>query len=319
MASRTNGRKSKGPVTEHGKAMVRASAGKHWRRAEGIRELMPALGEDPADFDQVRDGLYRCIRPQDAFEEMVVDDLAEIHWRLRRMLRGEAAEQARGRRESMRRQDELDARFESGKFHDLERSTIPTMGFVGLEDSPVKFRRILEILRTLADLVRYGGFQGEVVVFLQQLYGYNPSERAVKVMNIYDRCYKERDSADEAQTAANQAAFQEAVADEIAWFEKRAANHLQARAELRAPVIESGLLNVQADLGKVMLYQDRLERAFDRKWKLLVNYRSMHPPGEDLDIAKTVDVKPQDEEQTPEGEHPSERPQLSGSNGDGRA
>jgi hypothetical protein len=86
--------------------MVRANAGKHWGRAETIRELMPALGESAADFNQMRDGLYQALAPRDAFEEMVVDDMAEIHWRLRRMIRGEVAEQARGRREQMRRQDE---------------------------------------------------------------------------------------------------------------------------------------------------------------------------------------------------------------------
>jgi len=30
LASRENGRKSRGPVTDQGKAMCRANAGKHW-------------------------------------------------------------------------------------------------------------------------------------------------------------------------------------------------------------------------------------------------------------------------------------------------
>jgi hypothetical protein len=294
MASRANGRKSKGPVTEHGKAMVRANAGKHWGRAEAVRELMPALGEDPEEFDRTRAGLYQALAPRDAFEQMVVDDMAEIHWRLRRMIRGEVAEQARGRREQMRRQDELEARFDSGQFHHLERTTIPTVGFVGLEDSPVKFRIVLEILKTLADLVHYGGFQGEVVVYLQQLYGYNPSERAKKLMGLYDRCYQERETADEAQTAANQAAFQEVIKDEIAWWERRQANHLQARAELRVPTIEAGLLNVRYDLDDASIYEDRLERAFERRFKLLMNYRMVYPPGEEPERKSTIDVEAQE-------------------------
>ena len=44
LASRENGRKSEGPVTEQGKAMSCANTGKHWGRPEGVRELMAALG-----------------------------------------------------------------------------------------------------------------------------------------------------------------------------------------------------------------------------------------------------------------------------------
>jgi hypothetical protein len=80
--------------------MVRANAGKRWGR-QTIRELMATLGESAAEFDQVRDGLYRTLAPRDAFEELLVDDMAALHWRLRRMIRGEVGDQARGRREQM--------------------------------------------------------------------------------------------------------------------------------------------------------------------------------------------------------------------------
>jgi hypothetical protein len=242
LASRENGRKSRGPITEQGKATSCANAGKHWGRSEGIRKLMPALGESPAEFDQVRDGLYQALRPSDAFEEMLVDAMVDIHWRLARI--------------------------------------VPTLGFVGLPDSPVKFRRILDCLRVLSDLVRYGGFQDEFADYLKKLYGHNPSARAKALMDVYQRGYEERDSGDPDRIAANQVEFQEAIADEIAWFKKRAASHLQARAELRDPTIEAELVSRELDLGKVMLYQDYLERAFERKFKLLVAYRAMRAQGD---------------------------------------
>ena len=43
--------------------MSRANTGKHWGRFEGVRELMAALGEDPAEFNEARDGLYRARHP----------------------------------------------------------------------------------------------------------------------------------------------------------------------------------------------------------------------------------------------------------------
>jgi hypothetical protein len=281
LANRENGRKSRGPITEQGKAMSCANAGKHWGRSEGIRKLMPALGESPAEFDQVRDGLYQALRPSDAFEEMLVDAMVDIHWRLARMIRGEAGAQGKRRRERKMKEEEIEATFQAGKFHDLAPSIVPTLGFVGLPDSPVKFRRILDCLRVLSDLVRYGGFQDEFADYLKKLYGHNPSERAKALMNVYDCGYQERDCGDPDRIAAHQAEFQEAIADEIAWFKKRAASHLQARAELRDPTIEAELVSRELDLGKVMLYQDYLERAFERKFKLLVSYRAMRAAGED--------------------------------------
>jgi len=298
LASRENGCKSKGPITEQGKAMIRANAGKHWGRSEGIRKLMSALGESPAEFDQVRDGLYQALRPSDAFEEMLVDAMVDINWRLARMIRGEAGAQGKRRREKKMREEEMEALFEAGKLYDLEPFVVPKLGYVGLTDSPVKFRRILEMLRALRDLVWHVGVEDKLTGYLKVLYGHNPSERARNLMSVYDRCYKERDSGDPDGIAAARAEFQEAIADEIAWFEHRAASHLQARAELRAPTIEAELVSRELDLGKVMLYQDHLERAFERKFKLLVNYRMMRGQGEDASAdagtGEAIDVQAQD-------------------------
>jgi hypothetical protein len=205
-ANRANAQKSTGPLSEQGQLISRRNALKHWGRAQTIRPLLAALEEEPEEFDRVRDALYRSLAPRDEFEALIVDDMADVHWRIRRMVRAEAGAQATQRRTRKTREEETEARFEAGKFNDLEHTTIPTMGFVGLQDSPVKFCRVLEILRTLGELVRHVGFEGEVVVYLQQLYGYNPSERARKVMNTYDRCYKERDCGDAAQIEANHAA-----------------------------------------------------------------------------------------------------------------
>ena len=294
-ANRENGRKSRGPVTEQGKAMSRANAGKHWGRAEDIRGLMPALGESPVEYDRMRDGLYRALCPADTFEEMIVDAMADIHWRLRRMIRGEAAAQGQRRRERQMKEEEIEALFEAGKFHDLTPHIVATLGFVGMRDSPLKFRRILAMLRLVADLVRYGGFQDELLDYLKQLYGVNPGERARELLSVYERGYQERECGDAARIAANQAEFQEAIGAEIAWFEKREAAHLQGRAELRAPTIEAELVSSELPLGTVTLYQDYLERAFERKWKLLLKYRMTRTP-EDSERDKTIDVEAKREE-----------------------
>jgi hypothetical protein len=280
IANRANALKSTGPVTGRGQSVSRLNAAKHWGRAEAIRPMLAGLGEEPEEFDRVRDALYGALAPRDEFEALLVDDMADLHWRVRRMVRAEAGAQARHRRQRETQEEQTDARLESGKFQDLERSTIHTVGFVGLQDSPVKFDRVLEILRTLSELVRHAGFPGEVAVYLKQLYGYNPSERAAKLMSLYDRCCQERDCGDAARMEANQAEFQKAVAGEIAWFEQRAARDLRARAELRIPIVEAELLNTEHDPAKLALYHERLEKVFAQKWRLLVEYRANKAAGE---------------------------------------
>ncbi|HEY6292792.1 MAG TPA: hypothetical protein VI455_14685, partial [Terriglobia bacterium] len=51
-ASRANGRKSNGPVTDRGRRTSRMNALKHWGRAESMRKHMAALGEAPKEYAQ---------------------------------------------------------------------------------------------------------------------------------------------------------------------------------------------------------------------------------------------------------------------------
>src|SRR5215472_1862012 len=259
-ANRSNSQLSTGPRTAFGQLVSRRNALKHWGRAETLRPLLAALEEDPEEFDRVRDALYQALAPRDAFEEIIVDDMADIHWRVRRMVRAEAGAQGARRRERKMRDDEVEALFEAGKFHDLVPSIVPKLGYVGLSDSPVKFRRILEMLRVLSDLVRHAGVQDEFMGYLQTLYGYNPSERAKNLMSVYGRCYEERDCGDEDRIAANHAEFLEAIAEEIAWFERREAAHLQARAELKIPSLDAEMLRTEHSPASVAIYHERLER-----------------------------------------------------------
>lgn len=60
------------------------------------------MDEEPEEFDKVRDALYRAIGPYDDFEAPLLDDMADIHWRIRRMVRGEAGAQGKRRGTGLR-------------------------------------------------------------------------------------------------------------------------------------------------------------------------------------------------------------------------
>lgn len=80
-ANRANAQKSSGPRTAAGKAKSSMNAVKHGLTA--VRIVLD--GEDPAQFEDLRTRLLLEFEPQTALEEVLVDHLSGILWRLRRV------------------------------------------------------------------------------------------------------------------------------------------------------------------------------------------------------------------------------------------
>ena len=80
-AARINGAKSKGPVTLEGRARSSQNAIRHGLSAQAV----VLHGEEPADFDQLRDSYMQTFRPANQAETDLVEALAAARWRLRRM------------------------------------------------------------------------------------------------------------------------------------------------------------------------------------------------------------------------------------------
>jgi hypothetical protein len=86
-ANRANAERSTGPKTEGGKARSRANAWKHGLTAK----TLIIVGENANDFDLLRTELMDEHDPQSASECELVERLAGILWRLRRVPFFEAA------------------------------------------------------------------------------------------------------------------------------------------------------------------------------------------------------------------------------------
>jgi hypothetical protein len=86
-ANRLNAQRSTGPRTAAGKARSSRNAVKH-----GLLARQPLLAdEDPAEYDELRDRLVEALSPDGAVEEVLVDELLGVLWRLRRLRRVEVA------------------------------------------------------------------------------------------------------------------------------------------------------------------------------------------------------------------------------------
>src|SRR5262245_11066108 len=86
-ANRINAQRSSGPRTELGKSRSKMNALKHGLSAKKI-----VIGdEDPKKFEALRAALERDWQPETAFESELVDQLAGLFWRMRRVPAIEAA------------------------------------------------------------------------------------------------------------------------------------------------------------------------------------------------------------------------------------
>jgi hypothetical protein len=271
-ANRVNACKCTGPTTERGKDASRLNAVKHWGRASVMFDLMPALGEAPEDFAAVLAGLRRALAPRDAFEAMLVADMADIHWRLRRMIRGEAAALALKRRKQQALREEDDARMAAGGLQVVEPLIVAQVGFVGLHDSPAKFMQIIGLLKALDAVIQNEGFPGDGKAFFGTIYGREPGLRGEAVTGCYKHFHEDEKAGRSEVSEANRAEFHQLLEGEIAWFEQCAARDRQAQAEMQAPR-DAAPLAATKDSAAAMMYLERLERRFERKWKLLREYR----------------------------------------------
>jgi len=98
-ASRSNSRHSTGPRTQAGKQNCRMNALEHGERSapENHYEVMRALGEDPAQFEALKQELRGSFGSGDAFLEKQVDDLARLYWRRDRLERSQTGLMRRAR------------------------------------------------------------------------------------------------------------------------------------------------------------------------------------------------------------------------------
>lgn len=87
LANRRNGALSKGPVTATGRSVSRMNALKHGLNAASVI----ISGEDPQEFETLRNRLIEEFQPNSHIDEQLVEHLAVMLWRLRRVSTFEAA------------------------------------------------------------------------------------------------------------------------------------------------------------------------------------------------------------------------------------
>jgi hypothetical protein len=97
-ANRSNGGQSQGPATEEGREHSAAAKLRHGFYAKAQETALLGLGEDPARFEELLEGLREEFTPTGTLQEKLVSRLARVLWlvdRADRSLEGDALRRAR--------------------------------------------------------------------------------------------------------------------------------------------------------------------------------------------------------------------------------
>ena len=180
-ANRANSRRSTGPRTELGKRHSRRNAGKHLIYAAVFAPSMKELGENPADFARLRDSLRQAFKPQDGFEEMLVEDMLVTRWRLGRARRAEMGILAV---QQFRLEHRLRA-APANRQASYDNIMVQSFGLAGVSDSPEKYLQILELLQSLRVGVEREGFTPQGLEVLKTVYGPSPGVTGVGLILRY--------------------------------------------------------------------------------------------------------------------------------------
>ena len=174
-ANGENSQKSTGPKTEQGKRNARWNAFRH-----GVfgRELCPwteELDEEAADYQRFCQRYRDTFQVRDEVEGLLVRDMAEIRWRLKRLLRAESACLAWQRRKLENEQRRKVAGEGLGMDAAFEQMVSQKAGYSALPESEGKFELILFVLRSARTEVEVDGFTELGAGCLRVLYGPQPS------------------------------------------------------------------------------------------------------------------------------------------------
>jgi hypothetical protein len=86
-AARANGSRSRGPATREGRENIRTANLRHELFSQAEQIVLESLGEDPARFEALREGIYDSFPLASVSHLDLVDELQAAYWRLERVER----------------------------------------------------------------------------------------------------------------------------------------------------------------------------------------------------------------------------------------
>lgn len=262
---------STGPRTLEGKAISKLNAVSH-----GIFSRVVVLkGESREDYDALLEGLQQACQPDGALEEVLVDKMATILWRHRRLLLAEVGEI--GQNTLLLDSTALSARG-TGSSRELVEQQLSTMSGTGLLKVSRDARSMAncrEVLITLRDRFEQKGFREETDrKGLRTLYGEVELTDlgAINLTRDYESWVAQSKAAAERPDDRERPSVEECKQGMLRVFdeeidrlrkiiEKKEASEIEEWSEFKKL---GGSIPAEGGMDRILRYEASLERAFDR-------------------------------------------------------
>jgi hypothetical protein len=263
-ASSAGAVKSGGPNTNRGKARSRRNAVKH-----GIFAKVVLLEHEPsAQFDDLLKGFREDFRPEGTVEEVLVEKLASLTWRYRRMLVAERAEIRAEQEHSSRAADrEKQHREEVIMLYTSPKEFEP--GLVEMRENPIILKRCIDLLKTLRIFIGARGFNPSMDdKIIRMVFGDKPMCSFRMMYCLYDdpmlMAKKEELKEYDLPLEERQKKFLEYLSGTIEDFEHYANIKKDMLAQLERLESSSGEVPETPRLDRLLKYSTSLERDFER-------------------------------------------------------
>jgi len=270
---RKNAQKSTGPRTAAGKRRAALNALKYGRYTEPhtTEQSMVLLGEDPREFQSFRESLIAARQPADAVERMLLEDIAVLAWKKRRLDRAQEALQLRNLEvlELGRHRQALEVGRETA---DISQEEVLKFGLRRAPKSPAKFGEILSHLETLAGLAGRQDFSQDIDSVITILYGESPTLRGAEIANLYRQLREEGVRKDESRALA--ASLRLAIEEETRDVVEEYTLFLQEHVHVSPALRNSALAPIHPQWTAIVRHEYSLDRLIERKLKLLTQIQS---------------------------------------------
>ncbi|MGC1935224.1 MAG: hypothetical protein WA681_09405, partial [Candidatus Acidiferrales bacterium] len=281
-------RTAMGPRTPQGKERSKHNATKH-----GIFSKVALLkNESKAEFDSLLDGLREDYEPEGTLEDVLVEKLATLFWRYRRLIVAEGAE-VQSKVEFLQ-WDQQNPQFDQPEQIKSLDPFAPTPGLIWKIENPHVFAQCLTSLLALRSLIAKGGFDEERDrSVLREIYGSSRISICVDYsafLGMAQASQEERKSKGFSTPEEYQQGFVGEIDAEIRrlkLYQKQRTAFEASRAKLEA--LRQNVPD-SAGLDRLLRYEAGLERSFDRTLKQLERLQRMRlglavPPSVDVNIS----------------------------------